>query len=161
MVEVIEEKIKAVQKKMLSLVKSDSDLKGKFDILQSMPGIGELSALNILADLPEIGGLSKGAIASLVGVAPITQQSGKKQGQSHIRYGRGDLRKVLYMAALVACRCNPLMKTFYERLCAKGKPKKVGIIAVLRKMLITLNAMIKGKAQWKNWEAERAINVAL
>ena len=159
-IEIIEEKIKDVQNTMLSLVRSDDGLKEKFGILQSMPGIGELSALNLLADLPEIGKLSKGAIASLVGVAPITQQSGKKQGQSHIRYGRGDLRKVLYMGALVACSRNPLMKAFYERLCAKGKPKKVGIIAVLRKMLITLNAMIKSNTLWKNLEAERAINVA-
>ncbi|MEI6628021.1 MAG: transposase [Alphaproteobacteria bacterium] len=154
---VIEKKIKDVQNVMLSLVQADKDLKEKFEILQSMPGIGELSVLNILADLPEIGELSKGKIASLVGVAPITQQSRKMQGQSHIRYGRGDLRKVLYMGALVACRYNPIMKAFYERLCAKGKPKKVGIIAVLRKMLITLNAMIKAKTSWKNQGGERAL----
>jgi transposase len=156
-VHVIEKKIKDVQNVMLSLVQADKDLREKSEILQSMPGIGELCALNILADLPEIGELSKGQVASLVGVAPITQQSGKMQGQSHIRYGRGDLRKVLYMGALGACRYNPPMKAFYERLCAKGKPKKVGIIAVLRKMLITLNAMIKAKALWKNQEGERAL----
>jgi transposase len=155
-VQVIEEKIKEVQNVMLSLVQADKDFKEKFEILQSMPGIGELSALNVLADLPEIGELSKGQIASLVGVAPITQQRGKVQGQSHIRYGRADLRKVLYMGALGACRYNPRMKVFYERLCARGKPKKVAIIAVLRKMLITLNAMIKAKTLWKGQEGGRS-----
>lgn len=100
--------------------------------------------------------MSKGKIASLVGVAPVTQQSGKMKGRSHIRYGRGDLRKILYMAALVACKHNTKMSAFYEKLCLQGKPKKVAIIAVLRKMLVTLNAMIKAKTHWRNEEGERA-----
>lgn len=155
--DVINKKILDIETKMVSLIQMDQDLNERFKILQSMIGIGKVSALYMLADLPELGILSKGKIASLVGVAPITQQSGKMKGRSHIRYGRSDLRKILYMAALVACRHNSIMASFYKKLCAQGKPKKVAIIAVLRKMLVILNAMIKTKTYWKSEEGERAI----
>jgi transposase len=149
-VDLLEQELASCEKEMLEKIKADSRLKRTFEVLTSMPGVGLASAVSILADLSEIGDLSKKEVAALVGVAPITNESGVKRGQARIRYGRANVRKVLYMAALVACRHNSTMKAFYERLLANGKPKKVAIIAVLRKMIVTLNAMVKTDTVWKN-----------
>ena len=101
-----------------------------------------------LSELPELGQLNRGQIAKLVGVAPIAKDSGKKQGKRATFAGRAMIRKVLYMAALVATRYNPAMKRFYQRLLAKGKPKKVALVAVMRKLLVTLNTMVKNNEPW-------------
>ena len=147
--ECLKKELEICEKEMMILVKSDSCLKRTYDIIVSMPGVGPCSAMSILANLSEIGQLSAKEIAALVGVAPVTKESGIKRGRSRIQYGRGAVRKVLYMAALTACSHNPVMREFYERLVAKGKPKKVAIIAVLRKMLVTLNAMVKSDSMWR------------
>lgn len=145
----LETELEACEKEMMALINSNPQLKRSFDVLVSMPGVGRSSALCILSDLDEIGQLSKKQIAALVGVAPVTNESGMKRGQSRIQYGRANVRKALYMAALVACQHNPVMKIFYQKLVSKGKPKKVGIIAVLRRMLVILNAMIKTDTLWQ------------
>jgi transposase len=118
------------------------------DLLRSVPGIGPTTARTLLAELPELGRLDRRAIAALVGVAPFNCDSGQYRGQRHIWGGRASVRTALYMAALVASRYNPVLRTFYQRLRAAGKPGKVALVAVMRKLLTTLNAMIKHETPW-------------
>ena len=102
----------------------------------------------LLADVPELGLLSRGKIAKLVGVAPIVRDSGKSVGKRSTHAGRSSVRKVLYMAALVATKYNNRIKRFYIDLKAKGKPFKVAIVAVMRKLLVTLNVMLREEKEW-------------
>lgn len=120
------------------------------DLLRSAPGIGPTTARTLLAELPELGRLDRRAIAALVGLAPFNCDSGQQRGQRHIWGGRASVRRALYMAALVASRYNPVMRPFYQRLRAAGKPGKVALVAVMRKLLTTLNAMIKHETPWKS-----------
>lgn len=112
-------------------------------LLRSMMGIGFVSCANLIADLPELGRLTRRQISSLVGVAPYAKDSGRMRGLRRIAGGRFELRRVLYMAALVAKRCNPVMKAYFERLLAAGKKPKVAIVACIRKMVTVLNAMVR------------------
>ena len=118
-------------------------------ILQSVPGIGRITASTLLAMLPELGTLNRQEIAALVGVAPLNKDSGKKQGKRRIFGGRAAVRSVLYMAALSASRHNPTIKRFYEQLLARGKEKKVALTACMRKLLVILNAMLRTKQPWR------------
>lgn len=120
----------------------------KEDLLKSMPGVGDVLALTLVADLPELGQLDRKQIAALVGVAPFNRDSGKLRGRRSIWGGRASIRAVLYMAALVATRFNPTIRTFYQRLLLAGKPKKVALVACMRKLLTILNAMIKHHRPW-------------
>ena len=120
----------------------------KEDILKSVPGVGPVLAASILAFLPEIGKLNRRQITSLVGLAPFDRDSGYYHGRRKIWGGRSNIRSVLYMGALTATRCNPVMKAFYMRLIAKGKEPKVALTACMRKLLITLNAMHKNNTAW-------------
>ncbi len=122
--------------------------KDKEDLLRSFKGIGPVSARTMLADLPELGQLNRKKIAALVGVAPFNCDSGTFRGQRHIWGGRARVRTVLYMAAISAIRTNPLIRAFYEHLTASGKPRKVAIVACMRKMLTILNAMAKTQTRW-------------
>lgn len=139
----IEAELEGLEEKLLTLIHTDPRLKALYVNLQSMKGVGKSLALMLIIDLPELGQLNGKQVAALVGVAPITRESGKKTGYSATGHGRSAVRKVLYMAALVACRHNSKMKPFYERLVEAGKAKKVAIVAVMRKMLVILNAMAK------------------
>ena len=130
---------------IMSLINSDDQLKEKFNILRSMKGVGPVLAMTLLTDLPELGGADKKEIAALIGVAPITHQSGKYTGKASIKYGRFDARRVLYMGALSASRHNHKFKVFYEKLIAAGKPHKVALVAVMRKMIVILNVMVQSK----------------
>ncbi len=103
----------------------------------------------LLAELPELGTINKQQIAKLVGVAPIAKDSGTKNGVRRTSVGRSTIRKVLYMAALVATRFNPPLQAFYQRLLHRGKAKQVALVAVMRKLLITLNTMIKKEQEWR------------
>jgi transposase len=118
------------------------------DLLRSVPGVGFVLATTLLAELPELGHLSRKEIAALVGVAPLNRDSGQWRGKRAIWGGRAPVRAVLYMAALAATRHNPIVKAFYTRLQAAGKPKKVGLTACMRKLLTILNAMIKHQRPW-------------
>jgi transposase len=100
------------------------------------------------AALPELGVLNQRAIAKLVGIAPLNDDSGKRSGTRHIRGGRAEVRAVLSMATLTATRCNPVIKAFYQRLLARGKAQKVALTAAMRKLLIILNAMVKTQTLW-------------
>jgi transposase len=123
------------------------------DLLRSVPGIGPTVARTLLADLPELGRLDRRAIAALVGVAPFNCDSGQQRGQRHIWGGRAPVRAALYMAALVATRHNAPLRVFYRRLRAAGKPAKVALVAVMRKLLTLVNAMIKHQARWQDQPA--------
>lgn len=119
------------------------------DLLQSVPGIGSKTARSLLAYLPELGTVSSAAIAKLVGLAPINRDSGTHRGHRHIGGGRARLRAALYMATLASLRCNPVLRAFYQRLVAAGKPKMVAVTASMRKLLLIANAMLKTKTRWQ------------
>jgi transposase len=121
----------------------------KEDLLASVPGVGPVVARTLIAELPELGSLDRRKIAALVGLAPWTRQSGQWRGRSFIGGGRKNVRKVLFMAAMVAARHNPTLKTFRDTLVASGKPKLVALIAVARKLLIILNAIVRDKRPWQ------------
>lgn len=118
-------------------------------ILASAPGVGQVTTATLLADLPELGKLDGKKIAALVGVAPMNHDSGKKRGYRKTKGGRADVRSVLYMATLVACRYNPLIKTQYESLLKRGKEKKVALTACMRKFLVILNAMVRDQQPFR------------
>jgi transposase len=118
------------------------------DLLRTVPGIGPTTARTLLAELPELGRLDRRAIAALVGVAPFNCDSGQHRGRRRIWGGRASVRASLYMAALVASRHNPVLGAFYRRLRELGKPAKVALVAVMRKLLTILNAMIKHQSRW-------------
>lgn len=145
----LKKELAALETEIQGLIEQDELLNHHQKILSSMKGVGVKTSQAMLIHLPELGKLSRKQIASLVGVAPMTKQSGKKQGHARIQQGRGSVRHVLYMAALVASRFNPVFKEFYVRLIEKGKPAKVALVAVMRKMLVTLNAMIRDNITWK------------
>lgn len=118
------------------------------DLLRSVPGVGRVTSLTLLAELPELGSLSRRAIAKLVGVAPLSRDSGTLRGRRCIYGGRASVRAVLYMAALTAVRHNAVIAAFYRRLVAAGKPKPLALVACMRKLLTMLNAMMRTGRQW-------------
>jgi transposase len=128
----------------------------RVNLLKSVPGVGAVTSTTLLVNLPELGSLSHKQISSLVGVAPINHDSGKHRGKQFIWGGRAQVRAVLYMATLTATQCNPVIKAFYERLCQKGKPKKVALTACMHKLLIILNAMVKSATPWQPNFVEQA-----
>ena len=121
----------------------------KEDLLASVPGVGPVTARSLIAELPELGSLDNKQIASLAGLAPYTRQSGQWKGKSMIGGGRKSVRSALFLAALVASRHNPVLKAFRERLVAAGKPKMVAAIAVARKLLTILNAILRDNKPWQ------------
>jgi len=120
----------------------------KNDLLQSTPGVGPVLARTLLGSLPELGILTRQQIAALVGVAPLNRDSGRFRGTRRVWGGRAHVRAALYMSALVATRFNPVIRVFYQRLCAAGKIKKVALTACMRKLLTILNAMLKHQTPW-------------
>ena len=134
-------------------VKGSPVWKEKDFLLQSVPGVGPVTSATMLGMLPELGLLNRQEIAALVGVAPLNKDSGPKQGKRRIFGGRGDVRSVLYMAALSAKKHNPFIRTFYERLLRHGKEKKVALTACMRKLLVILNAMVRSNQLWRSHPA--------
>lgn len=119
-------------------------------LLTSVKGVGPTTACTLLAQLPELGRLNRKQITALVGLAPMNRDSGTLRGQRHIFGGRADVRRVLYVAALVATRFNPVIKAFYTRLLAAGKAKKVALVACMHKLLVILNAIARTNSPWRN-----------
>ncbi len=142
--------IQAIDKQIAELIAADPALKAKNDILRSMKGVGPVLAHTLIALLPELGLLTRKQIAALVGVAPIQDQSGKRQGIRYIQGGRPAIRAPLYMAAMTAGVHNPALKIFKERLRAAGKKPKVAIVALMRKIITTLNTLIQDNVKWEN-----------
>jgi transposase len=129
-------------------VQSDPKFHATYSLLTSTPGVGPVMALTLLAQLPELGSLSRQKVANLAGVAPLNWDSGKSRGHRSIWGGRAEVRQVLYMSAVTAVRWNPTMKTMFDRLVQNGKPKKVALVACMRKLLVSLNAMVRDQAPW-------------
>lgn len=152
----LNDQIEAVEAKILEVIESQSRTAETYQLLQTVPGVGPVVSLTLIAALPELGKLSRQKIANLVGVAPINQDSGTKKGRGSVSGGRGDIRAVLYMAAVAGVRFNPVLKRFYDHLTQRGKPKKVALVACMRKLLVILNAMMKGKQRWKEVDLEPA-----
>lgn len=122
-------------------------------IMESMPGVGMTMSTTLLSDLQELGTLNHKQIAALVGVAPMNRDSGKMRGKRRIRGGRAHVRTVLFMATLSAIQHNPVIRSFYQRLVAKGKNKKVAVVACMRKMIVLLNAMVRDGTRWEEMKA--------
>ena len=120
----------------------------KDDLFRTVPGVGRGLARTLIVDLPELGTLNRKQIAALVGVAPLNCDSGTLRGKRTVWGGRAHVRAALYIAALVASRCNPIIRSFYQRLCDRGKAKKVALTACMRKLLTILNAMVKHRTPW-------------
>lgn len=125
------------------------------DLLSSVPGVGPVVSRSLLTELPELGTLDRKKIAALAGLAPFTRQSGTWRGRSFIGGGRTTVRTALFMAALVAARHNPILKAFYERLLQAGKPKMLALLAVARRLLVILNAILRDKRPWQNARRRR------
>lgn len=138
----LKQELKSLEAEIARHIDDDPTLRGKHARLQEMVGVGPVLACTLLAYLPELGNSSDAAVSSLVGVAPYAKDSGTFSGPRHVRGGRKAVRHVLYMAALAAIRSNRILAEFYQRLRAAGKPPKVGIVAVMRKMLVALNRLM-------------------
>jgi transposase len=144
----IDSQIEAIDRRLKTLRKADTEVSERFDILTSIPSFGEGTANVLMVDTPELGRIDHEQAASLVGLAPIANDSGQTRGKRSIRGGRRRARRALYMAALSAIRFNPQIKTKYQALIKAGKPAKVALVAVMRKLLILANALIRDNRKW-------------
>jgi len=140
--------IAAIDAAILTLIKTDAQSAERFRILTSIPGLSRITACALLIEMPELGTLDARQAASLAGLAPVTRQSGRWTGRAFIRGGRASVRRALYMPALVAARFNPDLKTNYAKLIAAGKPAKLALTALMRKLLVLANALIKSQRTW-------------
>jgi transposase len=145
----LERRLREADDDLHTAVKTSPLWRVKDDLLQSVPGVGRVVSLTLLAELPELGRLSHKQIAALVGVAPLNRDSGTLRGQRLVYGGRAPVRAALYMAALVASKCNPVIRAFYQRLRAAGKPTKVALTACMRKLLTILNAIARDGTRWQ------------
>lgn len=141
--DLVQRQLEQVAEAVRQLLAEDADLKARFELLRTAPGVGPVTAVTLMARLPELGARDAKRIAALVGLAPYDRKSGTYRGRSTIQGGRADLRRVLYMATLAACKAHPPWRDFRNNLTARGKPTKVGIVAIMRKLLVTLNAMAR------------------
>jgi transposase len=140
--------IKDLDKDIGKTIRDSPLWRGKDELVRTTPGVGPVLSATLLADLPELGRLNRRQIAALVGVAPLNHDSGTLRGKRTTWGGRAPVRRPLYMATLTATRFNPTIRAFYERLVAAGKPKKVALTACMRKLLVTLNAMVRDGTSW-------------
>jgi transposase len=143
-------RIEKLDRQISKLIENDDDWRGKSQLLQSATGIGPVVASTLLAELPELGNANRQEIAALAGLAPFDRESGTWKGKRSCCGGRAGVRRVLYMAAVTAIRHNPVIAAVYQRLTAAGKPFKVAIVACMRKLLTTLNAMLKNGQSWQS-----------
>lgn len=145
----LDARVGAVEAEMEQALRASPIWQVERTLLMSAPGVGPVVARTLIAELPELGQLSGKQIAALVGVAPYPHDSGRTRGRRPIQGGRGKVRAVLYMAALVATRYHPALRAFYQRLLARGKPKKVALVACMHKLLTILNAMLRHQQPWQ------------
>lgn len=144
----LQAEIEALEQQISQAIKANPAWRETAKRVESVPGVGFITAATLVADLPELGHLNRQKIAALVGVAPFNHDSGKQRGKRRIFGGRTSVRSVLYMATLSAIRHNPVIKEFYQRLLEKGKLKKVALTACMRKLLVILNTMVKSGQDW-------------
>jgi transposase len=148
--ETLRKQVETIDQRLAKCVKNDTVNARKIEILDSVKGLGPVTISTFLAELPELGKLNREQIAKLVGVAPMNRDSGQVSGRRKTFGGRSYVRRVLYMATLVATRFNPKIKAFYQRLLAQGKPKKVALTAAMRKLLTILNTLVKNDVLWSD-----------
>ena len=134
---------------MHALVRQRLDLRRDQKLLQTVKGLGVVSALTLIATVPELGHLDNKQAAALIGVAPFVHKSGTLTAPARIHGGRATVRRILYMAAVTASRHNPVLKSFYERLIAKGKPAKLVLVALMRRLVVFANAVLRSGQPWK------------
>ncbi|MCR9421030.1 IS110 family transposase [Vibrio sp. RM-69-4] len=144
----LKNQIEKVEAKIAKLIDSCPEYQAKNTLLQSMPGVGKVLAASLISNVPELGYITNKQASSLIGVAPITRESGCFKGKRMIQGGRAQVRTVMYMAMMSAIQCNPVFKAAYQRLLAAGKPKKVAIVACMRKMVVILNSMLRDGVMW-------------
>lgn len=144
----IERQMTAIETEIMALIKADPELSRRFDILVSIPGVSAITAFALLIDMPELGTLGNGQAASLAGLAPVARQSGQWAGRAFIRGGRANIRQALYMPALVAMRFNPDLRAKYDQLKTAGKASKVAITAIMRKLVVLANALLRDRRKW-------------
>ena len=144
----LQKRLDALDKELDQWLKSTPIDQSRIDLLKSFTGIGDKSAKSLLIALPELGRINNKQIAALAGLAPFASDSGKKRGARHIRGGRSVVRAALYMPAVTAMRCNPVIRALYERLISAGKNHYVAITACMRKILVILNAMVRSNTPW-------------
>src|SRR5690606_12504936 len=148
-IQAINEELAALEALIDQTVEQHTPWRHKRDLLTSMPGIGRSVASTLIGDMPELGSLSRRQIAALTGVAPFNRDSGQLRCKRRIRGGRAHSRTALFLSAMVAIRFNPDIKRFYERLLRAGKHKKIALTACIRKIVTTLNAMLRDNAPWQ------------
>jgi len=148
MLTVINNQLTKIDNKMAKLIEQCDEYKVKNDIIQSVPGVGNVVAFSLLSNMPELGYISNKEAAALVGVGPINRESGTFKGKRMIRGGRHQIRTAMFMSMMSAMQCNPVFKATYQRLVAAGKPKKIAIIACVRKMIVILNSMVRDGVYW-------------
>lgn len=144
----IKKEIDTIDKQLSKLIDSVPEWRQKRDLLLSAKGVGNVLAYTLMSELPELGSLNRKEIAALVGVAPMNRDSGSFEGKRFIRGGRHKVRTVLFVSMMSAIQCHPKLKPMYERMVAAGKPKKVALVACMRKQLIILNTMVKNNTYW-------------
>lgn len=144
----VDRQVAEIEARTRAIIDRSDSLRARDRRVQTMTGVGPVTSAELLSGLPELGSVTRGQIAALVGVAPLNDDSGKRQGKRVTWGGRSEVRKALYMAALSAIRSNPPFKAHYEQLRARGKPPKVALTACSRKLLVTLNAMIRDETDW-------------
>ena len=148
-VEWLRSQLRDVDAELQRLIQASPVWRESENLLRTTPGVGPVLATTLLADLPELGRLNRRQIAALAGVAPLNWDSGQQRGTRHIWGGRAPVRTALYMATLSAIRCNPVIRGFFERLSAAGKPRKVALVACMRTLLTILNAMMQRRVGWQ------------
>jgi transposase len=146
----LESEMSDIEEELRNSVQQNPAFAEKLKLFKSMPGVGDTLSYNLIANLGELGHLNQREISALVGVAPLNRDSGKQRGKRMIWGGRATVRKALYMPALSAIRCNPVIRDLYTRLIAKGKLKKVALVACMHKMLLILNSMVRNNAPWNH-----------
>lgn len=151
--EQIDRHLEALDTEIASIVAADAALARRHQILTSIAGVGTLTANQLIATMPELGCLDGKQVASLAGLAPVARQSGQWKGKSFIRGGRANVRQALFMPALIAARFNPDLKAKYQQMVAAGKPAKVAITTVMRKLVVTANALLKADRLWQQSRA--------
>jgi transposase len=149
LLKLLERRVTKVDERIDAAIAADPEKAENWERLQSTPSVGPGVARTLIIDLPELGSLDRKQITSLVGLAPFSKDSGRKTGQRRIRAGRAAPRTALYLAAMNGARFNPVLKEMYSRLITAGKPPKVALVAIARKLLTILNAMVRDETTWQ------------
>jgi len=145
----LKQELSYIEVLLLSAIHAVDELRERFNLLKTIPAIGPVVAATLVTEMPELGNLTRKQATSLTGLAPHNNDSGKKQGYARTQGGRRTVRSALYMSAVVAMRRNPVLKSFYERLVLSGKPKKLALVAVMRKLIIIANQILKSQRPWQ------------